>query len=117
MIVDSLKKSILRQAFQGNLSIRKKSDSNIKETIKNILKIKEEKIKNKIYKETTKGKEISDNDKQYQIPSTWEWVRLIDLCSVITCGYASHLNMYQMVCLFCQLKMLNHLNLNLMIIN
>ena len=89
MIVDSLKKSILRQAFQGNLSIRKKSDSNIKETIKNILKIKEEKIKNKIYKETTKGKEISDNDKQYQIPSTWEWVRLIDLCSVITCGYAS----------------------------
>ena len=89
MIVSDLKKSILQQAFQGNLSIREENDTDVHETINKINKIKEDNIKNKKYKKTPKGKEITNEDETYNIPNSWEWIRFIDLCSVMTCGYAS----------------------------
>ena len=89
MIVSDLKKSILQQAFQGNLSIREENDTDVHETINKINKIKGDNIKNKKYKKTPKGKEITNEDETYNIPNSWEWIRFIDLCSVMTCGYAS----------------------------
>lgn len=89
MIVDELKKSILQEAFQGKISEQKDNDSNIEETFKKIQSIKENNIKNKKYKKTPKSKIITDKDKEYKIPDNWIWVRFIDLCSVMTCGYAS----------------------------
>ena len=89
MIVEELKKSILKVAFQGKITEQLKTDSNSKETIIKIAEIKQKNIKEKKYKKTPIGKEILDEDKEYEIPQSWEWVRFIDLCSVMTCGYAS----------------------------
>lgn len=89
MIVEELKKSILKVAFQGKITEQLKTDSNSKETIIKIAEIKQKNIKEKKYKKTPIGKEILDEDKEYEIPQSWEWIRFIDLCSVMTCGYAS----------------------------
>ena len=89
MIVADLKKSILQVAFQGKLTEQLESDTSSSEIIKNIKNIKENNIKSKKYKRTPIGKEITNADKEYIIPSSWSWIRFIDLCSVMTCGYAS----------------------------
>ncbi len=89
MIVSDLKKSILQQAFQGKLSVQLSGDSNSKEMLCKIKEIKEKNINEKKYKKTPSGMAITEEDIKYSIPSSWTWVRFIDLCSVMTCGYAS----------------------------
>lgn len=89
MIVDELKKSILQQVFQGNLSEQLKSDSDVDIILNKITEIKNNNIKKKAFKKTPIGKEITAEDVKYNIPNSWRWVRFIDLCSVMTCGYAS----------------------------
>lgn len=89
MIVDELKKSILQQVFQGNLSEQLKSDSDVDIILNKITEIKNNNIKKKTFKKTPIGKEINAEDVKYNIPNSWRWIRFIDLCSVMTCGYAS----------------------------
>lgn len=89
MIVSSLKKSILQQAFQGKLSNQLLSDTDINYMITKLKEKKEKDIKDKKYKKTPIGLEITPEDIKYDIPSTWCWIRFIDICSVMTCGYAS----------------------------
>lgn len=89
MIVEELKKSILQKAFQGELSVTEKSDSCSADILQKITKIKEENISKGIYKRTKKSKDFNVEEAKYSIPSSWEWVRFIDLCSLLTCGYAS----------------------------
>lgn len=79
---DKLRKSILQQAVQGKLTERDSSDEPASELLKRIKAEKEALIKaGKIKKEKPLPK-ITEDDKPFDIPDTWEWVRLSEVIDV-----------------------------------
>ena len=75
-IADKLKQSILQDAMEGKLV---KQDSNDEPASVLLEKIKAEKtqlIKEGKIKKTKKSLEISEDEKPFSIPESWEWVRL-----------------------------------------
>ena len=78
MIVDDLKKALYLASFQGKLTESFDFDSNIQESLDNII------VKKQIDKKEIRRRKITDDyDEQYSIPSTWKWVKLGFLCDVI----------------------------------
>ena len=76
---DKLRKSILQQAVQGKLTERDPDDEPASELLKRIKAGKEALIKaGKIKKEKPLPK-ITEDDKPFDIPDTWEWVRFKDI--------------------------------------
>lgn len=73
---DKLRKSILQQAVQGKLTERDPSDEPASELIKRIKTEKEALIKSGKIKKEKLLPAITDDEKPYYIPDTWEWVRL-----------------------------------------
>lgn len=79
---DKLRKSILQQAVQGKLTERDPADEPASELLKRIKVEKEALIKaGKIKKEKPLPK-ITEDDKPFDIPDTWEWVRLSEVIDV-----------------------------------
>ena len=79
---DKLRKSILQQAVQGKLTERDPADEPASELLKRIKAEKEALIKaGKIKKEKPLPK-ITEDDKPFDIPDTWEWVRLSEVIDV-----------------------------------
>lgn len=83
---DKLRKSILQQAVQGKLTERDPSDEPASELLK---RIRAEKVKliaeGKIKKEKPLP-EITEDEKPFEIPESWRWVRLYDICKSISDG-------------------------------
>ena len=83
---DKLKKSLLQQAIQGKLTKQLSTDGNAKDLLK---KIQAEKLKlvaeGKIKKEKPLPP-ISADEIPFEIPENWCWVRLGDICKLITKG-------------------------------
>lgn len=75
MTPEQLKASILQYAFQGKLVEQKKEDGNADELFQSI----QEKATNK----KLKMAEIQDEEKEYDIPTSWKWVRLGSVCNII----------------------------------
>ena len=74
-----LRKSILQQAIQGKLTERNFSDEPASELLKRICAVKTDLIaKDKIKKEKSHSI-ITDEEKPFDIPPTWEWATLIDI--------------------------------------
>lgn len=79
---DKLRKSILQQAVQGKLTERDPADEPASELLKRIKTEKEALMKSgKIKKEKPLPK-ITEDEKPFDIPDTWEWVRLSDICNI-----------------------------------
>ena len=79
---DKLRKYILQQAVQGKLTERDPADEPASELLKRINSEKEALIKaGKIKKEKPLPK-ITEDDKSFDIPDTWEWVRLSEVIDV-----------------------------------
>lgn len=79
---DKLRQSILQQAIQGGLSDRDPFDEPACELVRRIKQSKESLLKaGKIRKEKVL-QPISDEEKPFEIPETWEWVRLSDICNI-----------------------------------
>lgn len=79
---DKLRQSILQQAIQGELTDRDSSDEPARELVKRIKQSKDSLLKaGKIRKEKVLPP-ISDDEKPFKIPETWEWVRLSDVCNI-----------------------------------
>ena len=79
---DKLRKSILQQAVQGKLTEHDPADESASEFLKRIKAEKEALIKaGKIKKEKSLPK-ITEDDKPFDIPDTWEWVRLSEVIDV-----------------------------------
>ena len=79
MTPEQLRASILQQAMEGKLV---KQDPNDEPASVLLEKIGEEKarlIKEKKIKRTKKLPEITDDEKPFEIPDSWEWVRLITI--------------------------------------
>ena len=79
---DKLRKSILQQAVQGKLTERDPADEPASELLKRIKAEKEALIKAGKIKKEKPLPAITDDEKPFDIPDTWEWVRLSDICNI-----------------------------------
>ena len=79
---DELRKSILQQSVQGKLTERDPADEPASELLKRIKTEKEALMKSGKIKKEKPLPEITEDEKPFDIPDTWEWVRLSDICNI-----------------------------------
>ena len=78
-IGDRLKKSLLQYAMEGKLVDQDPNDEPASELLKRIRTEKSELIKKGKIKKSKKLPEITEDEKPFDIPDSWEWVRLGEL--------------------------------------
>lgn len=86
---DKLKQSVLQYAMEGKLVKQNPSDEPASELIKKIENEKAELVKEGKIKKSKKLPAITDDEKPFDIPDSWEWVRLGDICQPIRYGFTS----------------------------
>lgn len=79
MNAQDLKNSILQLAIEGKLVPQRKEEGTAKELLAEIRAEKARLIKEKKIKKSKPLPEITDEEKPFDIPDSWEWVRLKDL--------------------------------------
>ena len=79
---DKLRKSILQQAVQGKLTERYEDDEPASELLKSIREEKSKLIAEGKIKKEKPLSPITDEEKPFDIPDTWEWARLDDIVTV-----------------------------------
>lgn len=83
MTAQDLKNSILQLAIQGKLVEQRKEEGTVRELIEQIKVEKEKLIQEKKIKKEKLLSVISDEEKPFDIPESWEWVRLNDIFNFI----------------------------------
>ena len=83
---DDMKKSLLQYAIEGKLVPQRKEEGTARDLLAEIRAEKEKLIKAKKIKKTKPLPEITDDEKPFEIPDSWEWVRLEEIGSVIGGG-------------------------------
>ena len=96
MKADTLKKSILQYAMQGELVSQDPSDEPASELLKRIKAQKEQLIKEGKIKKEKPLPPITQDEIPYDLPLGWEWVRLGDI-SMVNGGYAFKSSEYKNV--------------------
>lgn len=79
-----LEKSILQYAIEGKLVDQDTSDEPASELLKRISEQKERMIKEKIIKKEKSLPPITEEEIPFDIPDTWEWVRLGEVISLLS---------------------------------
>lgn len=87
MNAQDLKNSILQLAVQGKLVEQRLEEGSAKELLEQIKAEKERLIKEKKIKKEKPLPEITEEEKPFEIPESWEWVRWGDLSYSIQYGY------------------------------
>lgn len=82
MNAQDLKNSILQLAVQGKLVEQRLEEGTAKELLAQIKAEKEQLIKDKKIKKEKPLPEITDEEIPFEIPESWEWVRLGEIVSV-----------------------------------
>ena len=72
----AMKAKLLELAIQGKLTDQRKEDGNARDLLKEIQAEKEKLIKEKKIKKEKPLPEIAEEEKPFEIPENWEWVRL-----------------------------------------
>ena len=86
MTPTQLKNSILQLAIQGKLVEQREEEGTAEELLKKIQEEKQKLIEeNKIKKEKPLP-QITEDEKPFEIPSSWKWVRLEQISSLVTKG-------------------------------
>ncbi len=80
---DKLKQSVLQYAMEGKLVKQNPSDEPASELIKKIENEKAELVKEGKIKKSKKLPAITDEEKPFDIPDSWEWVRLGNVANVV----------------------------------
>ena len=81
-LISSLRLAILQEAVQGKLVLQDPSDESASELLEKIKAEKEQLIKEKKIKREKPLPQISDAEKPFDIPDSWEWVRLGEVVQV-----------------------------------
>lgn len=81
-----MEKSLLQYAIEGKLVEQKIEEGTGEELYESIIKEKEKLIKEKKIKKGKPLPEIEEEDIPFEIPSTWKWTRLQDICTKIVDG-------------------------------
>ena len=80
---DDMKKSLLQYAIEGKLMPQRKEEGTAKELLAEIRAEKARLVKEKKIKKSKPLPEITDAEKPFDIPDSWEWVRLGNLVAVL----------------------------------
>ena len=88
-----LKSKVLDLAMRGKLVKQDPNDETVSELLKKIKAEKAELIKEKKIKKTKSLPPITDEEKPFDIPDSWEWVRLGDIGTVSTGNTPSKRNL------------------------
>ena len=86
---DDMKKSLLQYAIEGKLVPQRKEEGTAKDLLAKIWAEKARLIKEKKIKKTKPLPAITDDEKPYAIPDSWEWRRLGDISTIVTGGTPS----------------------------
>ncbi|QCZ47120.1 restriction endonuclease subunit S [Levilactobacillus brevis] len=81
---DKMKQSILQYAMEGKLVEQDPTDVPASELLKTISAEKAQLIKEKKIKRSKKLPEITQEEKPFKIPTSWEWVRLGNLVDILS---------------------------------
>lgn len=84
--IQSLRNMVLELAIQGKLVEQDVSEEPTSELLKSVQAEKEQLIKEKKIKKEKALPEIGDDEIPFEIPESWEWVRLGAICSKIGSG-------------------------------
>ena len=79
---DKLKQSLLQYAMEGKLVKQDPNDEPASVLLEKITEEKARLIKEKKIKRTKQLPEITDDEKPFEIPDSWEWVRMSDVLDV-----------------------------------
>ena len=83
---NDMEKSILQYAIEGKLVEQNENDGNAIDLLNFIKNEKNDLIKRKIIKKDKNVKEISFKDIPFEIPNSWQWCRLRNICTKIVDG-------------------------------
>ena len=83
---DKLKQSVLQYAMEGKLVKQNPSDEPASELIKKIENEKAELVKEGKIKKSKKLPAITDDEKPFDIPDSWEWVKLGNIVDYVQRG-------------------------------
>ncbi len=90
MNAQQLKNAILQEAIEGRLVPQDPNDEPASALLARIRKEKEQLVKaGKLKKKDLEVKPISEDEIPFEIPESWEWVRLITLSKLIHYGYTA----------------------------
>lgn len=79
----AMRAKILDLAIQGKLTDQREEDGNARDLLKEIQAEKEKLIKEKKIKKGKPLLEITEEEKPFEIPENWEWVRLGDIAQAV----------------------------------
>jgi type I restriction enzyme S subunit len=86
---EDMRKSILQYAIQGKLVEQRPEEGTAEKLYQQIQAEKQKLIKEGKIKKEKPLPVISEIEVPFDIPESWKWVFFSELCSVLTCGYAS----------------------------
>ena len=86
MNAQDLKNSILQRAIEGKLVPQRAEEGTARDLLVEIRAEKEKLIKAKKIKKTKPLPEITDDEKPFDIPDSWEWVRFEDIFGIARGG-------------------------------
>lgn len=86
MNAQDLKNSILQLAVQGKLVEQRAEEGTARELLEQIKLEKEQLIKDKKIKKSKSLPEITEEEIPFEIPESWEWVRVEDICTKLVDG-------------------------------
>lgn len=84
--LDAMKKSLLQYAIEGKLVPQRKEEGTAKDLLAEIRAEKARLVKEKKIKKSKPLPDITDDEKPYDIPDSWEWRRLGDIATIVTGG-------------------------------
>lgn len=76
MLADSLRKSILQAAIEGKLTERQSEDGDARDLLAEIQEEKARLVREGIIRRSTPLPPVGDDEKPFDIPENWCWVRL-----------------------------------------
>lgn len=83
---EDMKKSLLQYAIQGKLVEQRPEEGTAEELFSQIQEEKQRLIAEKKIKKEKPLPEITEDEKPFEIPESWMWVRLLDVCKTIADG-------------------------------
>lgn len=86
MNVQDLKNSILQLAVQGKLVEQRAEEGTARALLEQIKLEKEQLIKDKKIKKSKPLPQITEDEIPFEIPESWKWVRLEDICTKLVDG-------------------------------
>lgn len=82
VLADSLRKAVLQWAIQGQLVAQKADDGQASDLLKAIKTEKARLVADKVIKKEKPLAEITDDEKPFDIPDNWVWVKLGDVMQI-----------------------------------